>query len=54
MGHLEGLHDEDGVFDSNEDELTEINEGMSYYVPDHVGIDTLTTPKLSDKERKQN
>ena len=47
----QGLRDEEGVFESYEDELTEINEGMSYGL-EHVGSDTLTTP--NNEERKQN
>ena len=50
----EVLRDEEGMFDVNDDEMTEISESMTFGA-EHVGNDTLTETNLSkDKTEKRD
>ena len=49
----EGLRDEEGMFDTNNDEMTEISERMTYSA-ELVGNETLTEATLSEDKTEEN
>ena len=49
----EGLRDEEGIFDANDDEIIEISESMTYGA-EHMGSDTQTEPIFSEEEEKES
>ena len=49
----EGLRDEEGMFDANDDEMTEISERMTYSA-ELVGNETLTEATLSEDKTEEH